>query len=521
MTVFRKLTASAASLTIPLTLMISGAPAMATDWHAVITGKNETIEIDRDRIASASGGTLGWSRIKLGRSVNDPGGRYNAIHAQNLYDCDARRFTTLRRAYYDGDTLVRDEAVSRQRINTVQPGSIDERLLNDACRTSGSDALAAAESTVNRAAVDDANRQRIAPMHADIRTLADKSRAHVVPVADAHGETSHAAEKPKRIEMPAIDKAAADAAAAGAAAKPSAPTAPAAPAVAAPAHGAPAAAHAPVAAAHSPPAKAPAAETRENPVEKRVRELQYATSGPPRKAAKKKAVENPAHKMHTHWSYEGEAGPANWNKLEPGFATCATGKRQSPIDIRSGIKVDTNPIRFDYRPTLFNVVDNGHTIQVNIDDGQSITVLGKRYDLLQFHFHKPSEERVSGRSFDMVVHLVHKNEDGHLAVIAVLLEQGTEHPVIQTIWNNLPLEKGSETSSEVQINLANLLPENRAYWTYMGSLTTPPCSENVLWMVLKQPAQVSPEQVATFSRLYRNNARPVQPANGRLVKETR
>ena len=147
--------------------------------------------------------------------------------------------------------------------------------------------------------------------------------------------------------------------------------------------------------------------------------------------------------------------------------------------------------------------------------------LGKRYELRQFHFHRPSEERVNGRAYDMVVHLVHRNDEGQLAVVAVLLEKGGENPLIQTLWNNMPLERDMETSPAGPLDLMQLLPDNRGYWIYMGSLTTPPCTEGVLWMVMKQPVQVSAEQVAIFSRLYRNNARPVQASNGRLIKESR
>jgi carbonic anhydrase len=117
------------------------------------------------------------------------------------------------------------------------------------------------------------------------------------------------------------------------------------------------------------------------------------------------------------------------------------GERQSPIDIRDGIKVDLEPIRFDYRPSNFRIVDNGHTIQVNLGPGNTMAVMGRMYDLVQFHFHRPSEERINGKGFDMVVHLVHKDLDGRLAVVAVLLERGQAHPVMQTLWNNLPLEK--------------------------------------------------------------------------------
>lgn len=221
-----------------------------------------------------------------------------------------------------------------------------------------------------------------------------------------------------------------------------------------------------------------------------------------------------------HWSYQGADGPEGWAELAPEFATCARGQRQSPIDIREGIRVELDPLRFDYQPVSFGVIDNGHTIQVNVAPGNAIEVSGRRYDLVQFHFHRPSEERINGRQFDMDVHLVHKDPQGRLAVVAVLIQQGRQHPLIQAIWNNLPLEKHEEQRAQGTLDLAQLLPEDRRYYTYMGSLTTPPCSEGVLWMVFKQPVTIAPEQLAIFSRLYPMNARPIQPASNRLIKES-
>lgn len=221
-----------------------------------------------------------------------------------------------------------------------------------------------------------------------------------------------------------------------------------------------------------------------------------------------------------HWSYDGEGGPASWGSMKPEFAACSSGKRQSPIDIRDGIKVQLDPVQFEYKPSSFRVVDSGHTIQVNVAAGNAIEVMGRRFELLQFHFHRPSEERIDGRQFDMVAHLVHKDLEGRLAVIAVLLDRGSAQPLVQTIWNNLPLEKGDEVAARGTIDLNALLPPERSYFTYMGSLTTPPCSEGVLWMVMKQPVPISPDQIAIFSRLYPMNARPIQSASGRLVKES-
>lgn len=223
---------------------------------------------------------------------------------------------------------------------------------------------------------------------------------------------------------------------------------------------------------------------------------------------------------HVHWSYEGAGGPQNWGRLDPANALCGTGQRQSPIDIRDGFAVQLEPIEFSYQPSAFRVIDNGHTVQVNLAPGNTLTVGGRRFELLQFHFHRPSEERIHGRGYEMVAHLVHKDEQGRLAVVAVLLERGSEQAVVQQVWNNLPLEKNEEQPARSLLDPAKLLPSDRRYYTYMGSLTTPPCSEGVLWMVLKQPVQLAAEQIEIFARLYPMNARPVQPAAGRMIKES-
>jgi carbonic anhydrase len=220
------------------------------------------------------------------------------------------------------------------------------------------------------------------------------------------------------------------------------------------------------------------------------------------------------------WRYEGDSGPAAWAQLKPEYAACGSGLRQSPIDIRDGIKVELDAVQFDYRPSGFRVIDNGHTVQVNVAAGNTIEVTGKRYELVQFHFHRPSEERIDGKPFDMVAHLVHKSVEGRLAVVAVLLDRGSAQPIVQMVWNNLPLEKGDEVAARAPLDLNALLPTDRRYYTYMGSLSEPPCTEGVLWMVMKTAVEVSPEQIAIFSRLYPMNARPIQSVSGRLIKES-
>ena len=232
------------------------------------------------------------------------------------------------------------------------------------------------------------------------------------------------------------------------------------------------------------------------------------------------AIEAAKPKNGTHWTYEGEFGPENWSKINTAWAACNTGNRQSPIDLRDGIKVDLEQINFDYHPSSFNEIDNGHTIQVNVAGGNFLSVGGTTYELQQFHFHRPGEERINGKGTEMVVHLVHKSYDNKIAILAVLLERGDANPMIQTVWNNLPLEKHMTVTPSIVLDVNEILPARRDYFTYMGSLSEPPCTENVLWLVMKQPMTASPQQMALFSRLYPFNSRPVQQANGRMVKES-
>ncbi|HEX5864651.1 MAG TPA: carbonic anhydrase family protein [Casimicrobiaceae bacterium] len=225
-----------------------------------------------------------------------------------------------------------------------------------------------------------------------------------------------------------------------------------------------------------------------------------------------------------HWTYAGATGPAKWGSLEKGFALCKLGTTQSPIDIpdADARKGDLPGLLFNYKPSPLKIVDNGHTIQVDYAPGSFVTVAGKRYELVQFHFHRPSEEKINGKSHDMVAHLVHRDADGKLAVVAVLLDAGKESRLIKTLWDNLPQEKGKEKVVEaLKINAVELLPENKGYYTFTGSLTTPPCSESVTWFVLKTPVQVSDDGIARFARSYPMNARPVQPLNGRDIQATR
>ncbi|MEI8171033.1 MAG: carbonic anhydrase family protein [Rhodoferax sp.] len=228
------------------------------------------------------------------------------------------------------------------------------------------------------------------------------------------------------------------------------------------------------------------------------------------------------HDGEVHWAYEGANGPQAWGQLKPEFNACAIGKRQSPINIEESATLQgpAEPLQFNYMPSSGSVVNNGHTIQVDLYGDNAITVRGSTYKLLQFHFHTPSEEQINYRNFAMVAHLVHKNPEGQLAVVAVLLDPGTTNALINKVWTYMPLDTNDRVRMPVGIiDMNDLLPKDQRYYQFMGSLTTPPCTEGVLWMVLKQPTTVSKEQIKLFSQLFPRNARPVQPVNGRAVRD--
>ena len=222
------------------------------------------------------------------------------------------------------------------------------------------------------------------------------------------------------------------------------------------------------------------------------------------------------------WAYKGAEGPNAWGKLDPAFATCAVGQTQSPIDIKNAKKSDLPPLKFDYKAVPLNIIDNGHTVQVNYAPGSTLTVGDKTYALKQFHFHHPSEERINGQGYDMVAHLVHADAGGHLAVVAVLLKKGPSNPFLNTVWTNIPKEKEKAVDvSGVSLNVNDLLPADHGYFTFAGSLTTPPCSEGVTWYVLKNQSSLSAWQLQAFAKIYPLNARPIQASNNREILETK
>jgi carbonic anhydrase len=224
-----------------------------------------------------------------------------------------------------------------------------------------------------------------------------------------------------------------------------------------------------------------------------------------------------------HWAYDGREGPKHWGELDPAYAACSNGHMQSPINIANARQADLPPLQFNYTAVPLRIVDNGHTIMVNYAPGSTLTVGDKTYTLKQFHFHHPSEEHINGKRYDLVAHLVHADVEGHLAVVAILFRKDpTPAPLLDTLWKNRSPEKGKVVEdSSVSINVKDLLPPSAGYYTFAGSLTTPPCTEGVTWYVLKTPVDISTSQLDVFAKLYMHNNRPIQPTNHREVLESK
>ncbi|HHD11293.1 MAG TPA: carbonic anhydrase family protein [Deltaproteobacteria bacterium] len=220
-----------------------------------------------------------------------------------------------------------------------------------------------------------------------------------------------------------------------------------------------------------------------------------------------------------HWGYEGKTGPEHWGELSKEFELCSKGKEQSPVDISNPVPEKMKPLKFSYKKAKkLHVVNNGHTIKVSYPAGSIFDAPnGKKYELLQFHFHAPSEHTVGGKAYPMEMHLVHKSKDGKIAVVGVFIKEGAHNKAIEKIWEELPEKEGETEDVEEALSAAELLPASRSYYHYNGSFTTPPCTEGVNWFVITEPIELSKKQIDKFRSIMDGNARPVQPLNERVI----
>ena len=230
----------------------------------------------------------------------------------------------------------------------------------------------------------------------------------------------------------------------------------------------------------------------------------------------------PAAAMASHWSYEGEGSPEHWGALSEEYKTCQTGMNQSPINIDKTLAAHLSALSVHYTDGPVTLINNGHTIQAGLKTttGDTVAIDDVIFTLQQFHFHAPSENTVHGRHYAMEAHLVHKDAKGDTAVVAVMFDVGAENTELNKLWAAMPEKTEQGANITTQMDLNALLPADKTYWRFSGSLTTPPCSEGVIWIVLKHPMTLSNAQLKKFTHtMHHDNNRPAQPLNGRVVVE--
>ncbi|WP_243632433.1 carbonic anhydrase [Parazoarcus communis] len=560
--------------------------AHAADWQLVLSDRGRKVEIDRASIFDSDRGTkVSWGRIVLADDEAAREG-YRTVKALNRYDCLNRSFVTIKRVYLDGaERVLKEESVSDQTPVMVARNSADERMWREVCRPAGGgmgDLEKLADAAGKAAAEARPQTGPVPPLRA-VEPAPPRATASPPPTTPAARAPAAAStpNAPTSTPLTPAQKLATEASPQSttptpAASTPTSQTAPAIPSIrpnlaeqaarsdaSAPRPITPSATSAtsdikpitppplltnpsateveatpPVATVEAPtlapvPASSPAPTTRParttTPAARPVRPVRPApTPARPAASTPEPLVAPPSPPQPsttpalTGWSYTGETGPDRWGKLRPDWRICEEGVRQSPIDLRNGIAVDLEPVKFDYRATQFRITDTGNMLRVQLGDGMSMEVRGKRYALEHLTLHQPSGERVGGAASDMEVNFYHRNAEGEVAMLGVLLERGdSANDMLQTLLNHLPLERGSTYAPDATIDLNGFIPTATGHFLYSGSLTTPPCTEGVIWVVLKTPVTLSEDQLAIFTRLHPRNARPIQPSHGRLLLESR
>ena len=237
-------------------------------------------------------------------------------------------------------------------------------------------------------------------------------------------------------------------------------------------------------------------------------------------AVKSIVIAKPSNAKKAHWSYEGDEGPASWSKISPEFALCETGRNQSPINIDKTMRAELKPLKAFQKFPANDIVNNGHTLQVNFKPGNILALDGVLYQMKQVHFHAPSENTIQGKSYPLEAHFVHADAKGNLAVLAVMFEEGKANDALGRLWQQMPVAVGTPVFLKSRVLATELVSTMDSYFRFSGSLTTPPCSEGVSWIVLKTPMTASAAQIEAFKKVIQHqNNRPVQELNGRLVVE--
>ncbi|MBS0542876.1 MAG: carbonic anhydrase family protein [Proteobacteria bacterium] len=573
-----------ARLLAALLLLPAALPVGAADWQMVVRDRNRQVEIDRASVFNSDRGTkVSWARVVLTAEEAATAG-YATIKALNRYDCMNRSFMTVKRVYLDAsEQIIREEAVSDQAPMLVARNSVDERLWQEVCRPPTAKDLEkiADEAVKATAGALDARKGPpaakppvVATRPAPAPTPVVQAKPEPIPRADpvarpvpiaardvaasqvrsgdirpAEADKTRAAPQTAaqgsivpplpRLELPPPPEGAADTRARVAAevrqpapaemkpepkVKPEPSVRPepkvreAAPARPAALAKGPASGSGALAAA----VEARPARDRKALDEAALAALVQRSAAPAPRPAPIRPQPDGGVASAAAWSYDGETGPQYWGRLRPEWSVCALGTRQAPIELRDGVGVDLEPVKFDYRPSHFRVTDTGTTLRVELDEAMGMEVRGRRYLLEYLSLHRAAQQGSAGEAQDMVAQFWHRDAEGNRAMLAVPLAVGAQaSPALQMLWNNLPLDRGRSFAPAATLDASTLLPTDPAHYLYIGSLPEPPCTEGVLWVVMKRPVSLSAEQLAVFTRLYPHNSRPAQPANGRLVLESR
>ena len=556
--------------------------ALAQQWVA-ISGQGATVEMDRASVISVSNGIQAWSRITQSRQILGPedGFMYRRLVQLNEYRCGNRSYAPLQQMYFnDAGLLVKEQRYSEpDDEQRIIPGTPEDRMYKLVCppdnQSSGSQSTLA-RSPQDRIKSDLKDQNARSGSQSTVASIAPSARTNQPaasqpaasrPSTQASNTANNQSAKPVtqaavQPETKTAQTAASSQPTTGMASflsriLPTRTPAQQPSAVAVAPVRKPATTLGQVEHPAVVPSAADAAPRARQQTVTETKQPQSVAQAAPQKtpqtvaqASQQKPAEKPATtpvNLDTRptgslpWLYQStsQKGPNKWSTLSSANKLCSAGLMQAPIDIRNPVVADMDPIRFDSKATPLKIMDTGNTIMVKVDPGLSLSWQGVKYDLLYYTFHNPSEVQVDGKASEMSIHFVHRSLQGKVTVLAVPVKIGKENPAIRQIWNNLPLEVGIEVTpkdvlvnprdiidapdsvSDVVARSANVPNRLKGYYVFVGSLSTPPCTEGVLWLVLKEPVEISQEQLNAFTRLYRNNVRPIQPTRGRLVKVTR
>ena len=480
--------------------------ADAAVWQVISSESNKRIELDKSTLNKNDGYIETLGRVVFYKPLKDvkSGEEYRMIEAVTRYNCEKRTASTIKRIYRRNENSVLREEILNAAELPVRGGTLDDKMLSQVCRmadisNNNPSPITAPTAVVNQNKATQTDNQSNAGKNN--KNLVENSQNTKKSKKELARETKETKKTKETKETKEKNLAKQN--------KTQTQTQ--------------------IAKNNKQNANANASKNNKNTVSAKNKNNKFDENLPllPTVDVIKNTNSNsPFVPKQVDWSYNGASNPAHWADIKPEYKICRNGLRQSPIDIRGSVKGDLEELKFNYQSTPFKIVDTGYTIRAELENGGNLYYEGKSWNLKALEFRIPGEEMINGKRGEMSVQLQHQSITGEMLIISIQLNRGAENMLIQQIWNNMPLERNRAMKSvdepiKKEINVKHLLPTNIGYITYMGSLTTPPCTENVQWVVLRTPQTISDEQIKSFSFLYQNNARPLQSDNGRMIKESR